>query len=141
MPLTKCMFWNTAERMKHKWQFFVVGLLLGFLISGIAILTVNRVQRTSWLASMSVNERMEFASTPMGVITQMEDERNLGKIDLNRATVDDLMTLPNIGETRALAIITFRETYGDFENINELLYVSGIGPEIYSRLEDLVYVQ
>lgn len=127
--------------MKHKWQIFFVGLLLGFLISGIATLTCYQVKRANRLASINVDERLEIPTSSMGATEQVEDEENLGKIDLNRATVDDLMTLPNIGETKAEAIIKFRETYGDFENVNELLYISGIGPEIYKGLEDFVYVQ
>lgn len=128
--------------MKYKWQFFVVGLLCGFLVSGIAILVVNRIQRMNFNTAVRavVNES---ASLPVSAITQMVDnsEGNLGKINLNQATLEDLMTLPNIGEAKAKAIIAFRETYGDFENVDELLYVSGIGPEIYKGLADLVFVQ
>lgn len=131
------------ERMKDKWLFFLFGLLSGILISGILILTVHHIQKTSRLAAMNFTDNNEFVYTPVNEFTQLEvnSEENVGKIDLNRATLEDLMTLPNIGETRAKAIIAFRETYGDFENINELLYISGIGPEIYKGLEDLVYVQ
>ncbi len=131
------------ERMKDKGLFFLIGLLSGILISGILILTVHHIQKASRLAAMNFTDNSEFVYTPVNEFTQLEvnSEENVGKIDLNSATLEDLMTLPNIGETKAKAIIAFRETYGDFENINELLYISGIGPEIYKGLEDLVYVQ
>jgi len=129
--------------MKDKGLFFLIGLLSGILISGILILTVHHIQKASRLAAMNFTDNSEFVYTPVNEFTQLEvnSEENVGKIDLNSATLEDLMTLPNIGETKAKAIIAFRETYGDFENINELLYISGIGPEIYKGLEDLVYVQ
>ncbi len=131
------------ERMKDKGLFFLIGLLSGILISGILILTVHHIQKASRLAAMNFTDNSEFVYTQVNEFTQLEvnSEENVGKIDLNSATLEDLMTLPNIGETKAKAIIAFRETYGDFENINELLYISGIGPEIYKGLEDLVYVQ
>jgi len=129
--------------MKAKWQFFVVGLLCGFLIAGIAILIVSRTQRLNMQASLNFEENMELTSTTVSETDKVNanSEGNLGRIDLNRATIEDLMTLPNIGETKARAIIDFRDTYGDFERIDELLYVSGIGPEIFKGLEDLIYIQ
>lgn len=67
--------------------------------------------------------------------------KNVSKIDLNNCDLQILMTLPNIGETKARAIIQFRDKYGDFENINELLYVPGIGESVFDSLEQLVFVR
>lgn len=61
-----------------------------------------------------------------------------GRIDLNSATVEQLRALPNIGEVRAQAIVTFRETSGPFAAVDDLLMVSGIGPETLAALRDLV---
>ena len=61
-----------------------------------------------------------------------------GRIDLNSATVDELRGLPNIGEVRAQAIVTLRETRGPFTAVDDLLLVSGIGPETVAALRDLV---
>ena len=61
-----------------------------------------------------------------------------GRIDLNSATVEQLRTLPNIGEVRAQAIVTFRETRGPFAAVDDLLMVSGIGPETLASLRDMV---
>ena len=61
-----------------------------------------------------------------------------GRIDLNSATAEQLRSLPNIGEVRAQAIVTFRETRGPFAAVDDLLLVSGIGPETLAALRDLV---
>ncbi len=61
-----------------------------------------------------------------------------GRIDLNSATVEDLRSLPNIGEVRAQAIVTLRETRGPFTAVDDLLLVSGIGAETVAALRDLV---
>ena len=63
-----------------------------------------------------------------------------GKIDLNTATAEELMTLPGIGEKRAAAIIADREANGPFRVPEDLTRVGGIGEGILSGLIDLVTV-
>ena len=62
------------------------------------------------------------------------------KIDINRAEIWLLEALPGIGEAKARAIIAYREQYGPFRNINELIKVEGIGTTIYERIKELVTV-
>jgi len=62
------------------------------------------------------------------------------KININRAEVWLLEALPGIGETKAEAIIAYRQQYGPFRNINELLKVEGIGPTTYEQIEHLITV-
>jgi len=62
------------------------------------------------------------------------------KIDINRAEVWLLKALPGIGETRAQAIIAYREQHGLFKNIFELTHVEGIGSSIYEQIKDLITV-
>ena len=61
-----------------------------------------------------------------------------GRIDLNSATVQQLQTLPNIGEVRARAIVSFREARGPFASVEDLIQVSGIGTETLAAVRDLV---
>ena len=61
-----------------------------------------------------------------------------GRIDLNSAAAEQLRSLPNIGEVRAQAIVTFRDTRGPFATVDDLLLVSGIGPETLAAVRDLV---
>ena len=49
------------------------------------------------------------------------------KINVNTAPALDLTRLPGIGETRALAIVQYREENGPFQTAQDLLSVSGIG--------------
>jgi len=62
------------------------------------------------------------------------------RIDLNTATIDELMEIPNIGETRAQAIIAYREEQGSFESIADIMEVSGIGEGIYEQVKDYICV-
>ncbi len=69
------------------------------------------------------------------------DEKRTAAVDLNHADIAELCTLPGIGESKAQAIIRFREEQGGFQAPEELLYVSGIGQASYEKLKDLVTVE
>jgi len=68
------------------------------------------------------------------------EEQEPQKIDINRAEVWLLKALPGIGETRAQAIIAYREQYGPFHNINEVTKVKGIGATTYEEIKHLITV-
>ncbi|MCH8346774.1 MAG: helix-hairpin-helix domain-containing protein, partial [Chloroflexi bacterium] len=61
-----------------------------------------------------------------------------GKIDVNSAGLDDLMTLPGIGEVKAQSIVRHRESNGPFDEIEELLTIRGIGQGTLDAIRDLV---
>lgn len=63
-----------------------------------------------------------------------------GRVDLNRATQEELETLPGIGPAKAAAIITHRETDGPFATPGDLRAVPGIGERTFQQLADLVTV-
>ncbi len=61
-------------------------------------------------------------------------------VDLNRATLAELDTLPGVGPATATAIITWRDENGRFRRVDDLLEVPGIGPARLERLRPLVRV-
>ncbi len=72
--------------------------------------------------------------------TQTTSSAGTGKVDLNTATAEELMTLPGIGEKRAADIIAYREANGPFRIPEDLTRVSGIGEGILAGLIDQVTV-
>lgn len=62
------------------------------------------------------------------------------KVNLNRAEAWLLEALPGIGETRAQAIIDYRQQNERFYNINELIKVEGIGATTYAKIKHLITV-
>jgi competence protein ComEA len=62
------------------------------------------------------------------------------KIDLNRAGPRDLEKLPAIGPAMAKKIIDFRRESGDFQKIEDLMKVKGIGHKKFNRLREHVFV-
>lgn len=61
-----------------------------------------------------------------------------GKISLNSATIEELMTLPGIGESKAKLIIAYRDTNKGFKEIEEIKNVKGIGDSIYEKIKDFL---
>ncbi|MBD5119200.1 MAG: ComEA family DNA-binding protein [Clostridiales bacterium] len=59
-----------------------------------------------------------------------------GLVDVNTAGLDELMTLPGIGEVRAQAILDDREANGPYRYPENLIRVKGIGEGILSQILD-----
>lgn len=73
-------------------------------------------------------------------ISKVGEEEPPQKVNLNRAEAWLLKALPGIGDTRAQAIIDYRQQKGRFDNITELLKVQGIGATTFERIKDLITV-
>jgi comEA protein len=63
------------------------------------------------------------------------------KIDLNSASASQLELLPQIGPVLSQRIINYRETKGQFQKIEDLLKVPGIGPKTFEKIKDLITVR
>lgn len=64
-----------------------------------------------------------------------------GKVNINTASVDQLMTLNGIGQTKAEQIITYREENGAFPDTESIMQVSGIGKGTYEKIKNSITVQ
>ena len=62
------------------------------------------------------------------------------KVNINTATKEELMNLPNIGESKALAIIEYREKNGLFTNIDDIKNVSGIGDKLFEAIKENISI-
>jgi competence protein ComEA len=57
-----------------------------------------------------------------------------GVVNVNIASVEELVLLPGIGESRAMAIIALRENKGGFDSVDDLVEVKGIGDAMLAKL-------
>ena len=86
------------------------------------------------------------APLPAGLVASGQAQRGnapspAGKINLNTAGVEQLKTLPGLGEVRAQAIVSHREDNGAFPSVDALLDVSGIGVATLESLRDFIEVR
>ena len=66
---------------------------------------------------------------------------NAGKINLNKATVEELSQLKGIGMKYAERIVEFRDKNGPFKQVEDLLKVQGIGPKTLEKNKDRITVE
>ena len=62
----------------------------------------------------------------------------IGRVDVNTAGLEELMTLPGIGEVRAQAILDDRAANGPFRYPEDLIRVKGIGEGVLSGILDQI---
>jgi competence ComEA-like helix-hairpin-helix protein len=104
---------------RNSFQKISIGFLSGILASGILFLCLKRINYPPMVDQFIISQT--FPSSEQDnknyLVQTAEDE---GKININSATDEELMTLPGIGESKANAIIVFREKYGNYADIKEL---------------------
>ena len=92
--------------------------------------------------TLSFQEQDEGNLSGAGTDTQPEKESRAEElIDINAAGAEELMTLNGIGETRAAAIIEFREQNWPFVSIEEIMLIPGIKEGIFSKIQDQIVVR
>lgn len=67
-------------------------------------------------------------------------QKDTGKVNLNLADAAMLKTLPGIGDSKAAAIISFREEHGGFSSIEDIMKVSGIKQAAFDKIKDKITV-
>ncbi|GAA4705946.1 ComEA family DNA-binding protein [Brevibacillus fulvus] len=79
--------------------------------------------------------------TEPAVIIGTSSATDSGKVNINTANATELMNLPGIGETRAAAILAYREKHGPFQTPADLKKVTGIGEKTYDQLKNNITVK
>lgn len=84
-------------------------------------------------------EELEADYTPLST-KQSETSDASGKVNINTATLDVLMTLPGIGRNKAEAIVKYRDSNGTFNSIEDIMLVPGIKDGVYNQINEYICV-
>ena len=95
---------------------------------GVEIIRPTPAASTAAMPDPSAGEASPTGAAPLSV-------------NLNTASVQELMALPGIGETLAGRIVAYREESGSFLRTDQIMAVSGIGPGTYEKLRRYVRVR
>lgn len=84
------------------------------------------------------NRRKTKNSPPAAGTGEGSRERTL--IDINKASLEELMTLPGIGEAKAEAVIAYRTEQGPFSKTEDLMKISGIKEGVYNKIKSFIMI-
>jgi len=101
------------------------------LISGLLVLSALAIQ------TPAVHAQPADSGNAQANVGTSQQQR----IDLNSATVEQLITLPGVGQSKAKAIIKYREEVGPFLEVAQLTQVKGIGEKMLNKIEGYVQVR
>lgn len=91
----------------------------------------------------TVNDALVDKSNSVGFIdneSSNETTNTTTKVNINTATLKDLITLNGIGESKAQAILEYRTKNGNFKTLEDLKKVSGIGEAAYEKIKDNICI-
>ena len=109
---------SPSKRKRREWFFVCISLAAAALCAGLAF---------SFAVPLRGQEPQKLPETA-GL------ERTV-LVDLNTAGVDALCTLPGVGESRARAILEYREQNGPFERVEDAANIPGLTEEIVASWE------
>lgn len=75
-----------------------------------------------------------------GNLTDADSESQTHLININTATLEELMTLPGVGESKAKMILDYRTQNGFFQKPEDLMQISGIKEGVYNKIKDSITI-
>lgn len=95
-----------------------------------------------YIPSIYDEEEVEYINTENGsnVIVEYNEKEENAMVNINSATQTELETLPGIGPSTALKIISYREKNGRFKSIEDIKQVPGIGDVKFEGIKDMLEV-
>lgn len=74
------------------------------------------------------------------IVNDSNSSNSTNKVSINTASYEELTNVPYIGESKAKAIVSYREEHGLFHSIEDILNVSGIGESLFEKIKDYIIV-
>jgi competence protein ComEA len=110
-------------------------------ITRLAVLAVGAILLTAFVFSSfskepSATPWLSGNSTSTQSTKQSED-----RININTASLRELMSLPTIGQVTGSHIIEYREKHGQFKHTSDIIIVRGISEHKFRQLEPLITVE
>lgn len=122
--------------MKQKDRFSQIMLTVFAVIITASILVAGYFDSPKYNESSLVDNSDVVSDGFLSAVFQPED----GKIDINNATLEELMALEQIGEVRAQAIIDYRNNNCGFYSVDDLMMIEEIPRYVFDKIKDKLTV-
>ncbi len=101
---------------------------------------LGRIHQVKWLDAWNREAAEQHLRNHMCEFKQAQLVKGKARfpVELNSASMDELLTIPFVGRKRAEAIVAYREKQGRIKAVDELRQVEGIGPVVFEAIADLV---
>lgn len=126
--------------------------MAGGLTENAGLTALNQAQEICDGQMIYIPTKEEAAAYPVDALAAADDAAGQtkkkageqdadGRVNLNTASEAELMTLSGIGQSKAQAILLYRETHGGFSSVEEIMNVDGIKEGSYNRIKDSIKVK
>ena len=88
------------------------------------------------VAQHKIKEEMHYAY----ISKKRQDSQGASKVNINTASVEELMQLPGIGEAKAKMILDYRTQNGAFQKVEDIMKISGIKEGVYNKIKENITV-
>ncbi|MCW5875140.1 MAG: ComEA family DNA-binding protein [Anaerolineales bacterium] len=130
---------DKREMLSPAW-WIAYGVLCGVVAMGLVVFLTSPPRGTA--VALQPQPSLQAAIIPVTVATRtVAPTYEPTIININAASAQELQKLPNIGPTTAQAIVNYRERIGQFEALDQLLNVSGIGSKTFEGLLGLISLE
>ena len=120
---------------RHYWR--AVTFLVLLILAGTGFWGIRRFAPAIFLGEPDLIA-VPNTERPQDNTTESSVPNKPALLNINTASTEELQTLPNIGEQMAKRIIDYRTQHGDFDSVNALQNVKGIGPKTLEKLSPFI---
>ena len=122
---------TTQERM-------VVIIIASLFMLGMAVKVTKEHYNTDTDQITLIGSNADVVNFYAGL--DEDDIKSAGKVDIDSAGIDELKSLPGIGEKTAEKIINKRNELGEFNALEDLMLVPGIGNKTFEKLSSYIQI-
>ncbi|MDP8299606.1 MAG: helix-hairpin-helix domain-containing protein [Candidatus Tantalella remota] len=120
--------------MKHPQHIAIIILSIALLTGATTLYKRNtRPFSTITIQENGIKEELSLEQ----VEARLKEAR---RIDINTATMEDITTIPGIGEVLATRIVEYRNINGQFYSPNDLLQVKGVGDKKLEKIREYIKI-
>ncbi len=114
----------------------------GGLTKNAAAVCVNQAEKLTDGQQIYVlsKDEMKDSQGSVGNASSSGVSASDGRVNLNTASKEELMTLSGIGEVKADAIIRYREEHGSFQSVEDIKKIEGIKDGVFNKIKDCITV-